>query len=86
MEKFTLYQKYQMVVHKDKKEDLTRDGFTRFLVDTPIIRTDPATGDVPNKQADVGEVYWGSYHQEYRRTCLTWASIMIAGICVDQLF
>lgn len=58
-ERFELYKKYQIQVHKDKPEDLTRNGFTRFLVESPLVseeRTD-ATGRT---------LSFGCKHQLYR--------------------
>ena len=35
-ERFELYKKYQIAVHHDKPEEVTKSGFKRFLVDSPI--------------------------------------------------
>jgi arginine-tRNA-protein transferase len=52
-EKFELYKKYQTAVHNDKPEEVTSAGFTRFLVETPLIN------DTKDKKG-------GSYHHLYR--------------------
>ncbi|GME71751.1 unnamed protein product [Ambrosiozyma monospora] len=38
-EKFELYKKYQIQVHKDDPSDLTLKGFKRFLCDSPFLDT-----------------------------------------------
>ena len=48
-EKFDLYVKYQHHIHHDKKEDISKNGFKRFLVDSPLTQ----------------EESYGSYHQKY---------------------
>ncbi|KAI8356570.1 arginine-tRNA-protein transferase [Choanephora cucurbitarum] len=48
-EKFDLYAKYQHHIHHDKKEDISKHGFKRFLVDSPLTQ----------------EGNYGSYHQKY---------------------
>jgi arginine-tRNA-protein transferase len=60
VERFNLYKKYQVAVHKDKPEDVTMSGFSRFLVDSPLVseeRTDEKTGKT---------VSLGCKHQLYR--------------------
>lgn len=37
-EKFQLYKKYQTMVHNDKPEDVTPQGFSNFLIQTPFSR------------------------------------------------
>jgi len=36
-EKYALYKKYQMQVHKDAESKVTRQGFTRFLCEGPLV-------------------------------------------------
>ncbi|KAI9245794.1 arginine-tRNA-protein transferase [Helicostylum pulchrum] len=48
-EKFDLYCKYQVSVHRDAEDDLSESGFKRFLVDSPL-KTDKD---------------YGSFHQKY---------------------
>jgi len=57
-ESFQVYKKYQIAVHHDKPEKLITDGYTRFLV------TSPLTDDVssPNKPPQG----YGSFHMQYR--------------------
>ena len=52
---FDLYCKYQAAVHKDKPESLSVEGFTRFLINSPI----KLSG-----QSDTFPGY-GSFHQKY---------------------
>ena len=54
-ESYAIYQKYQMAVHKDKESDCTKEQFTRFLVDSSLVRA-PSGGTGPE---------YGSYHQQY---------------------
>ncbi|KAI8362799.1 arginine-tRNA-protein transferase [Blakeslea trispora] len=48
-EKFELYAKYQEHIHHDKKDDISKNGFKRFLVDSPLIQ----------------QGIYGSFHQKY---------------------
>lgn len=36
-ESYELYRKYQIAVHHDAEEDVTKSGFKRFLVESPLI-------------------------------------------------
>jgi arginine-tRNA-protein transferase len=38
-ERYELYRKYQIHVHGDDPSDVSRDGFQRFLVDSPLIHS-----------------------------------------------
>lgn len=58
-EKFLLYENYQRTVHKEKPAEITRNGFRRFLCDSPLIRSVETT-------ADGKEKHLGSYHHCYR--------------------
>ncbi|KAI8079689.1 arginine-tRNA-protein transferase [Gilbertella persicaria] len=49
-EKFELYAKYQKSIHHDKEEDISKSGFKRFLIDSPL---------KPEKNM------FGSFHQKY---------------------
>eukprot|EP00741_Cyanophora_paradoxa_P005468 tig00000889_g5301.t1 len=64
-ETFELYKKYQVAVHGDKPESLTREGFTRFLVSSPLIRERAGArgADPLRPRPPLG---FGSFHQEYR--------------------
>lgn len=53
-EKYELFCKYQIAVHKDHPDELSPKSWERFLVDSPF---PPARG-------------YGTFHQEYRRVCL----------------
>jgi arginine-tRNA-protein transferase len=59
-ERFQLYKKYQHLVHNDVLEDLSPEGFTRFLVTSPL-QTRPSS-----KKSDAGEARLGTFHQLYR--------------------
>jgi len=60
-ESFELYRKYQIAVHHDSPGDVTEKGFTRFLVDSPLVN------DNDNKKKNAHHNYeYGSYHQLYR--------------------
>eukprot|EP01032_Pedospumella_encystans_P013282 gene13282-15301_t len=50
-EKFELYKRYQVDVHHDKPDEITEQGFRRFLVDSPLKDNNPQ---------------YGSFHQLYR--------------------
>lgn len=57
-EKYQLYKKYQTLVHHDKEDELTPEGFTRFLVESPLV-------DPEGPEESKPHVY-GTYHQLYR--------------------
>jgi arginine-tRNA-protein transferase len=57
-EKFQLYKDYQINVHHDKPEDVSKRGFERFLCKSPISRE--------TVKKDGKELRLGSYHQCYR--------------------
>jgi arginine-tRNA-protein transferase len=57
-EKFQLYKDYQIHVHHDKPEDVSKRGFERFLCKSPIARE--------TVRKDGKELRLGSYHQCYR--------------------
>ena len=48
-EVFELYKKYQMFVHNDPESKLTAEGFTEFLVDSPLIQKDGIYGTFHHK-------------------------------------
>ena len=35
-ESYNLYRKYQMEIHKDPADKLSVEGYTRFLIDSPL--------------------------------------------------
>jgi arginyl-tRNA---protein transferase len=60
-EKFDLYKRYQIEIHKDAPSSVTEVGFRRFLVDSPLVDT--------NKKQGTGTglpIAYGTYHQLYR--------------------
>lgn len=57
-EKFQLYKDYQIHVHHDEPEEVTKKGFERFLCKSPIARE--------TVKKDGEEQRLGSYHQCYR--------------------
>eukprot|EP01137_Pigoraptor_chileana_P023313 Opistho-2@89390 len=61
-ETFALYHKYQVAVHGDKPEKITREGFKRFLVDSPIVREQFPEGTPKVEGIDS----YGTFHQLYR--------------------
>ena len=68
-ERFTLYCKYQAAVHGDDEDDLTVDGFTRFLVTTPLHNGSSSSSGSNNGSSSSGSNSTypiGSYHQLYR--------------------
>lgn len=58
-EKYTCYENYQRLVHKDDPEDIDRDSFKRFLCDSPLRQTSM-------KSPTGRESPLGSFHQCYR--------------------
>ncbi|CAJ0555204.1 Ff.00g052690.m01.CDS01 [Fusarium sp. VM40] len=58
-EKFSVYQNYQQVVHKDTPSEITKSGFKRFLCDSPLRRETMALPDGRKRRL-------GSYHHCYR--------------------
>ena len=56
-ERFELYKKYQVAVHKDLPDAVTPKAFTRFLVQSPLVASSPSATNV--------KVY-GTFHQLYR--------------------
>ncbi|KAI5206338.1 arginine-tRNA-protein transferase 1 [Aureobasidium subglaciale] len=57
-EKFQLYKNYQVHVHHDEPEELTKKGFERFLCKSPIARR--------TVKKEGKEQHLGSFHQCYR--------------------
>ena len=57
-ETYAVYENYQRIVHKEGPGDISRDGFTRFLCNSPVKRS--------TTTADGRERKLGSYHQCYR--------------------
>ncbi|KAF2558353.1 hypothetical protein F2Q68_00017958 [Brassica cretica] len=60
-EEYELYKRYQLRVHNDEPESISKTSYKRFLVDTPLIEVLPSSdGD------EVPPCGFGSYHQQYR--------------------
>lgn len=60
LEKYTLYEKYQRIIHHESKSEITPSQFERFLCSTPFrqkIYPDKITGEQRTT---------GSFHQLYR--------------------
>ncbi|CAG8470813.1 4107_t:CDS:2 [Ambispora leptoticha] len=55
-EKFQLYKKYQVNIHKNEPSEVTENSFKRFLVDSPLIFEPPSRPNTPGH---------GSFHQLY---------------------
>ncbi|KAI1869353.1 uncharacterized protein JN550_005983 [Neoarthrinium moseri] len=58
-EKYAIFENYQRVVHHESPSDITRDGFKRFLCDSPLRRQ-------LFRAPDGTERPLGSFHQCYR--------------------
>ncbi|KAK0651434.1 arginine-tRNA-protein transferase [Cercophora newfieldiana] len=58
-EKYEVFENYQRLVHKEPADKISRNGFKRFLCNSPLTR-ETLTG------ADGKEKKLGSYHQCYR--------------------
>ena len=58
-EKYDVFENYQRIVHQEPPEKITRNGFKRFLCNSPLTR-DTMIG------TDGAERRLGSYHQCYR--------------------
>ncbi|KAI8949541.1 arginine-tRNA-protein transferase [Xylaria longipes] len=58
-EKYAVYENYQRMVHKEPGSEISRDGFAKFLCNSPLRRGIVTTSDGQEKRL-------GSYHQCYR--------------------
>lgn len=65
-EKFDLYKKYQMIVHKDSSDEITESGFTRFLVTSPLTDNISHPSKVSSSDLLGNSTQFGTFHQEYR--------------------
>jgi len=73
-ESFKVYQKYQMMIHKDKAHDCTASQLTRFLCNSPILEGLPP---IPKRESTAKKgagfefpsgyfpAAYGSFHQQY---------------------
>lgn len=58
-EKFALFEQYQRLVHHEPPAQISKSGFTRFLCDSPLVRTTRSlAGSAPQQL--------GSFHQLHR--------------------
>lgn len=68
-EKYDLYRRYQIAVHKDAPEEVTEKGFKRFLVQSPLKDTGkssrPAACLLPSTYG-TADFKYGTYHMLYR--------------------
>lgn len=97
-EKFELYRRYQVAIHKDEFDEVTMDSFDRFLCKSPlnseppagvtrVVRTD--TADRELTLADIQELGGGSFHQEYRymgKLIAFGVLDIIPGNCVSSVY
>ncbi|KAI0859292.1 arginine-tRNA-protein transferase [Xylaria cubensis] len=58
-EKYAVYENYQRMVHKESSSEISRDGFAKFLCNSPLRRGTMAMSDGQERRL-------GSYHQCYR--------------------
>lgn len=58
-EEYALYKKYQIRVHNDTPETVTKESYRRFLVDTPLI---PCSSE---RNMNGLSCEFGSFHQQY---------------------
>lgn len=59
-EKYDLYKKYQTQVHHEAEDTVSRKGFKRFLVDTPL-ELEPTRSPSASESS-----HYGSHHALYR--------------------
>eukprot|EP00596_Hydrurales_sp_CCMP1899_P000750 CAMPEP_0119052196 /NCGR_PEP_ID=MMETSP1177-20130426/73577_1 /TAXON_ID=2985 /ORGANISM="Ochromonas sp, Strain CCMP1899" /LENGTH=538 /DNA_ID=CAMNT_0007031687 /DNA_START=286 /DNA_END=1903 /DNA_ORIENTATION=- len=66
-ERYELYKKYQINIHGDKPEKITKKGFQRFLVESPLRpkNVDDAINSTQNS-LEICPYAYGTYHQLYR--------------------
>ncbi|XP_009146742.1 arginyl-tRNA--protein transferase 2 [Brassica rapa] len=64
-EEYELYKRYQLRVHNDEPESISKTSYKRFLVDTPLIEVLPSS-DGDDDDENVPPCGFGSYHQQYR--------------------
>ncbi|KAL1839618.1 hypothetical protein VTJ49DRAFT_1321 [Mycothermus thermophilus] len=58
-EKYAIFENYQRIVHREPPDKISRDGFRRFLCDSPLVRGSVAGPDGRRRPV-------GSFHQCYR--------------------
>jgi arginine-tRNA-protein transferase len=70
---FELYKKYQVTIHNDKSEEVTEEGFQRFIVETPLCTRNASGGgssasmssSISTSTASSIQSF-GTFHQLYR--------------------
>lgn len=55
-----------MTQHKDDPDEVTREGYCRFLVETPLTFVPPAAPAGAASTAEVPPCGYGSFHMQYR--------------------
>lgn len=78
-EKYLLFKKYSMAVHKDQNEDLKESTFQRFLVDSPL-NTWLNRHSIDANQDPMALNKYGTFHQLYRT-----ASGELVGVGVQDI-
>ncbi|KAG8228892.1 hypothetical protein J437_LFUL007629 [Ladona fulva] len=78
-ESFQLYRKYQIVIHGDEPNEVTKSGFVGFLVDSPL--------EPVGSENDPSSSY-GSFHQQYwiNGTLIAVGVIDILPYCVSSVY
>lgn len=59
-EVFSLYKKYQMEVHNETEDEISKEAFTHFLVETPL--TSVSRAEDPSAPS----IGYGSHHMQFR--------------------
>lgn len=64
-EKYLLYRRYQLEIHRDESDDVTEKGFKRFLVESPL-QYQCSTSSTSSTSSCTVTYKYGTYHQLYR--------------------
>ncbi|CAO1613869.1 unnamed protein product [Parajaminaea phylloscopi] len=68
-EKYELFRRYQQCIHKERPEDVSsRQGFERFLCESPVRRESPPNAHSTLKDGHGRPLRYGLYHMEWRIT------------------
>ncbi|KAM0756547.1 hypothetical protein T439DRAFT_321254 [Meredithblackwellia eburnea MCA 4105] len=65
-EKYALFHEYQTQIHNEAESKVSRKGFRRFLVDSPLSLEPRTTSSEPGTQADQHQHQYGTLHGLYR--------------------
>lgn len=80
-ESYNVYKKYQVAIHKDKPDSITKKQFTRFLCNSSLIQEPIPRSGSPGKQ-------FGAYHQQYlidgRIVCVGVVDVLSS--CVSSVY